>query len=76
MNSFTQPKRGESGEEFQKRRTEMIEFVARKHGWDIERTVRFLESLSHIGIAYIGVDIESERRAAAELAREFSPFPW
>ena len=74
MNSFTHPGRGETGEAFQKRREEMIHFVACKHIWSFEKTVQFLESLDHIGVAYIGVDMKEE--AARARKRAFDPFPF
>lgn len=74
LNSFTNPNRGRSGEDFQRRREEMIHHVARKHVWPFEKTVQFLESLDHVGVAYIGVDMKEERERARK--RSFDPFPF
>jgi len=77
VTSFTQPNRGESAEDYHTRREAMIAFVSRKHCWPFERTVEFLESLNHIGIAYIGVDMREETRIARRLADDFAnTFPF
>lgn len=73
MSSFTQPHRGENAEQFEIRRREMIEFVARRHVWTFERTVTFLTEMNHIGIAYIGVDMKEEQRARRS-DRAYDPF--
>lgn len=72
MNSFTHPRRGENGEDHQKRRQEMVEFISRKHGCEPEIAAQFLESLDHVGIAYIGVEIREQQRSAKRA--EYSPF--
>lgn len=74
MNSFTHPKRGENGEDFQKRRQEMVEFISRKHGCEPEIAAKFLETLDHVGIAYIGVELREQTRSARRSSAEYSPF--
>lgn len=73
MNSFTHPKRGENGDAFQARRQEMVEFISRKHGCEPEIAAKFLETMDHVGIAYIGVEIRQEQNARRTSA-EYSPF--
>lgn len=74
MTSFRQPKPGEKQDEFQARREEMIAFVMVRHAWPRARTVEFLESLNHVGIAYIGVDMKEAARNDRKRANAYDPY--
>lgn len=74
MTSFTQPLPGEKQAEFDARREEMIHFVQGRHAWPRSRTVEFLESLNHVGIAYIGVDMKEATRNERQRAHEYDPY--
>ena len=74
VNRFTQPDRGEDPKAFSERREDMIAFVQHRHAWPRERVIGFLEGLSHIGIAYVGVDMKEEQRARSAAERDYNPF--
>ena len=72
MSAFDLPKPGETGEEMEARKEEMIRFMIHRHIWPRAKAIDELNKLDHVGLAYVGVEMRIGKTTKHQV--EYDPF--